>query len=186
MRNRRIENEWRLLHDLAALNPGSLEIVERGVGPNEEYFRVRLNQTTGPVESRDGVGLRDSHLAGFHFPRFFPAVPIEALLMHPVFHPNVDPDTGFVCLWTRVCPGDTVAEALTRLQRVIAWDLANLTPDHVMQPRAAAWYRDTSRPIALPCAFVPLLLPKPPGDGVESRRASLRTRPRLSQPMERK
>jgi len=73
------------------------------------------------------------------FPRFFPAVPIEATLTLPVFHPNVDSRSGFVCLWTRTSPGDTVMEALRRLQRIVAWAAVNNEAEHVMQPEAARW-----------------------------------------------
>jgi hypothetical protein len=158
MRKRRIENEWQLLLELATSNPVALEALERGAGPDSEYFRFRLNQTVGPVQAAGRVEPRDSHLIEFHFPAFFPAVPIEAVVPHPIFHPNVDPDNGFVCLWSAVSVGDTVSEALMRLQMVIAWDLVNLDPDHVMQPSAVAWYQDASRKVALPCVYTPLIL----------------------------
>jgi hypothetical protein len=29
-----------------------------------------------------------------------------------VFHPNVDPDSAFVCLWDRFSAGDTAAQGL--------------------------------------------------------------------------
>jgi hypothetical protein len=179
MRKRRIENEWRLLGESAALNPAAVQVLERGIGLEGEYFRLRLNQTSGPIQAERGIELRDSHLIEFRFPGFFPAVPIEAVMLQPVFHPNVDPDNGFVCLWARVSPGGTVAEALMRLQRVIAWELVNLTPDHVMQTDAAAWYEDASRMIALPCGFTPLILPQPMDYLASSRQISLRKRQRL-------
>ena len=179
MRKRRIENEWQLLSELAALNPAAVEVLERGTGLEGEYFRLRLNKTSGPVLAERGIELRDSHLIEFRFPGFFPAVPIEAVLPQPVFHPNVDPDNGFVCLWERVSPGGTVAEALMRLQLVIVWELVNLTPDHMMQPSAAAWYPDVSRTVVLPCVFTPLVLPQPMDYLANPRQQSLRKRQRL-------
>jgi hypothetical protein len=161
MRKRRIENEWQLLRELVDLNPGALDALERAAGPDGESFRVSLNHTTGPVQCPGGIELRDLHVIHLFFPRFFPSVPIEAVLPDPVFHPNVDPDNGFACLWTHNSPGDSVAEALMRVQRLIAWDLVNLTPDHLIQPAAAKWFQDAARTIALPCAFLPLVLPAP-------------------------
>ena len=71
MRKRRIENEWQLLNECAALNPATLEVLERGIGLEGEYFRLCLNQTVGPVEIAGAIKLRGSHLIEFHFPAFF-------------------------------------------------------------------------------------------------------------------
>ena len=162
VRVRRIQNEWKLLQELASRNPGTLEVLERGVGPTGEFFRVRLYQTASPIKAQGCIAkgciqLSESHLIEFVFPRFFPAIPIEAMLQVPVFHPNVDPDNGFVCLWTRTCAGDTILEAATRIQRIIAWDLVNFAPDHLIQPDAVDWYQNAVRTIALPCTFQPLV-----------------------------
>ena len=182
MRQRRIENEWRLLEELAALNPASLKDLGRGLGPNGEFFRLRLSESPSPIETASGIELRDSHAIEFHFRRFFPAVPIEAVLADPVFHPNVDPENGFVCLWFHFSPGDRVAEALVRLQLVLAWELLNLTPNHLMQAAAAEWYQEPSRSISLPCAFVPLSLPAPLDYMTTLRHTSPDRRQRLSLP----
>jgi ubiquitin-protein ligase len=159
VRARRIQSEWKLLQELEAQNPRGLEVLERGVGPLGEFFRIRLYQTASPIKATDGIKLKESHQIEFSFPRFFPAVPIEAILQVPVFHPNVDPDNGFVCLWTRTSPGDTIIEATIRIQLVIAWDLVNLAPDHVMQPDAVDWYHNEGRSIGLPCDFQSLIPP---------------------------
>lgn len=161
MRARRIENEWKLLQELEARNPAILQVLKRGLGPVGEFFRVGLNRTAGPIRVQGGILVRDSHQIEFSFPRFFPAVPIEATLQSPIFHPNVDPGNGFVCLWSRTCAGDTVIEAAFRTQRIIAWDLVNFMPDHLMQQDAVDWYRDGARSISLPCAFEPLISPEP-------------------------
>lgn len=157
MRKRRIQNEWKLLQELEARNPAILQVAERGLSAAGEFFRVRLRQTAGPVKAFGRITLQESHQIEFYFPRFFPAVPIEAALQTPVFHPNVDPDNGFVCLWTRTCAGDDIVEAAARIQRIIAWDLVNFAPDHLMQTDAVDWYRNEVRTIALPCSFQPLI-----------------------------
>lgn len=132
-------------------------MLQRGQGASGEFFQIRLCQTASPIKATGGIELSESHQIEFTFPRFFPAVPIEATLQSPVFHPNVDADNGFVCLWTRTCPGDTIVEAATRIQRIIAWDLVNFAPDHLMQPDAVDWYRNEVRTIGLPCGFQPLV-----------------------------
>ena len=137
---RRVDGEWKLLAEVARLNPGVVEVVARRRLADGDVFEVRLHQTAGIVGWQGAAAvLERSHRVLFRFPRFFPSVPIEATLAPPVFHPNVDPINGFVCLWTRTSPGDTVMEALRRLQRIIAWAAVNYSAEHVMQPEAARW-----------------------------------------------
>lgn len=54
----------------------------------------------------------------------------------PVVHPNIHPDTGFVCLWDRHRVSNTVEHALHKLAAMLAGELQNTTPMHVMQPGA--------------------------------------------------
>ncbi len=148
IRERRVANEWKLLEELAELNSSVVHIQGRCA----EGFRIVLGKTHGlakPGLAKPGVFLV-SHEAFIVFPRFFPSVPIEASLAVPVFHPNVHPVNGFVCLWNRFSSGDTVIEAVAQLQRVICWRVWNADGDHVMQPEALAWSGDPERAIALP------------------------------------
>ena len=71
-----------------------------------------MHHTSGILKRRE-LPLVRSHEVVFRFPRFYPSVPIEAVLSVPTFHPNVDSDTGFVCLWNNFASGDTILEALT-------------------------------------------------------------------------
>jgi|RhiMethySRZTD1v2_1073278.scaffolds.fasta_scaffold54653_2 ubiquitin-protein ligase len=158
---RRVDQEWRLLEGLAAENNG-LHLVDRSHDGVDAQFTVSLTTTTGLVRDPDGnIQTVTQHDARFRFPAFFPSVPIEAFVER-VFHPNVDPVNGFACLWTRASAGDTIVEAVRRLQRVLAWEALNDTPDHVMQPEALAWYRDPSRIMRLPLPFDPIRPPASP------------------------
>jgi ubiquitin-protein ligase len=153
---RRVAEEWKLLQKLAEQNPGVLEVAARRRLSDGEQFEVTLHQTSGIVGWRGTEAvLERSHRAVFRFPRFFPAVPLEATLARVVFHPNVDPRSGFVCLWTRTSPGDTVLEAVRRLQRIIAWAAVNCDAEHVMQPQAVEWARE--RKDRTPLDFTPLV-----------------------------
>lgn len=137
---RRVEEEWKLLQKLAERNPGVVEVVGRRRLADGDLFEVALHQTAGIVAWRGTEPVLEmSHRVLLRFPRFFPAVPIEATVAPPVFHPNVDPRSGFVCLWTRTSAGDTVMEALRRLQRIVAWAAVNNAAEHVMQPEAVRW-----------------------------------------------
>ena len=147
---RRIEQEWRLLQSLAAANPEVVIAKDRRTVESGVAFDINLLKTEALVTAGDGLTRRDSHQVTLHFPRFFPAMPIEASLACPVFHPNVNPETGFACLWGKFSAGDTVIEAVVQLQKVIVWELLNRESEHLMQPAALGWFDSPGREICLP------------------------------------
>ena len=154
LRQRRIENEWELLEQMAQANPSLLTEIQRG----HDDFLLKLSQTTAPVRVEGSINLRSEHDVRLSFPRFFPTMPIEAYVMPPVFHPNVHPDTGFVCLWGRFSLHDTVVEALCQLQRVLTFTLFSESADHVMQPEAVQWAEERNSG-KLPFSLTPLVKP---------------------------
>jgi len=147
---RRTEQEWKLLEALAGENPDLLRDCVRDAQADGRVFRFQLRQTPALIEEAGQLRIQDWHGVSLHFPRFFPAVPLEASLLRPVFHPNVHPETGFVCLWNRFSSGDTVVEAVAQLRHVITWRLLNEEPDQVMQPKSLQWYRHPARSTPLP------------------------------------
>jgi ubiquitin-protein ligase len=137
VRARRLDNEWALLDALAKHNPDLLEVRRRETLPDAEVFHVILHRTSAmslgpPPQLLESA----SHAVAFRYPLYYPSVPIEAFLATPVFHPNVHPENGFVCLWDRFSSGDTIIEAVAKLQKVITWELWNDRTEHVMQPDA--------------------------------------------------
>lgn len=137
VRARRLENEWALLLQLAAENPGVVEAVRRETLPDADIFHVILHRTSALALAPPHRLLEmASHPVRFRFPEYYPSVPIEAFLERPVFHPNVHPENGFVCLWDRFSSGDTILEAVRKLRKVITWELWNRREEHVMQPDA--------------------------------------------------
>lgn len=144
IRERRIRNEWDWLRRAAASNPGRLLV------PVDPGGLVRLPET--PYYRMDG-----SHGRGiavrFEFPPYYPAVPLEAWLAFPVLHPNVHPENGFVCLWDTRQEGVSLVEAVRQLQRVVTWELYNLSADHVMQPEAGLRPRLPYEPVAAPPGY---------------------------------
>lgn len=155
---RRVRQEWKLLGELARENAETLEIAGRRSQADADLFEVTIHQTSGIIISSSSQPVVErSHRAVLRFPRFFPSVPIEASLLRPVFHPNVDPVNGFVCLWTRASSGDTVMEALRRLQQIIAWKLVNLEATHIMQLAAVEWASDPVHAAGLPLEFTPIV-----------------------------
>jgi hypothetical protein len=160
LHQRRVEQEWRLLQMLASMNRPVLEILNRGQEATSEIFCVVLRQTYGLAKQASELKLLETHTVVVHFPEFFPSVPIEVSLLNPVFHPNVHPVNGFVCLWNRFSAGDTVMEAVLRLQRIITWELLNEGGDHVLQPECISWHRDPQRGIKLPLDCQPVRKPE--------------------------
>ena len=93
-----------------------------------------------------------THSLRLCFPRFYPDVPIDCYIDEPFFHPNVRPETGFVCLWEQADPRDTVIQALARTQAMAAYRMVNTGAAHLMNREAAEWYQT----FAVPHELVPL------------------------------
>lgn len=141
-RARRIANEWQYLLLLADENPSLLEVRSRRSEAASECFDFGLTQTPAyaalPVPDNAPSNIVTRHEVTIRLPDFYPAVPCEAFLKTPLFHPNIHPHNGFVCLWDRFSVGDGVIEAVQQLQRIISWHLYNSFAEHVMQPDALA------------------------------------------------
>jgi ubiquitin-protein ligase len=176
---RRVEQEWRLLQELANLNPELIQDCLRCKESGIEVFRFTLRHTQALVERDGELQVIDEHRVSIYFPRFFPSVPMEASLARPVFHPNVHPEAGFVCLWNNFSSRDTVAQGVRQLQRVISWDLCNDAADDLMQPEALEWHK--RKAWASDCHELPLEYLRPrdtffnslPGSGGETRKRLL-------------
>lgn len=142
LRSDRIRKEWELLERFRELNPSQLEIVEHQTRPTEDVFLVRLLNSPG-IERLEGeeLLLRDTHTFRLCYPRFYPEIPIECYVQEPLFHPNIKPETGFVCLWEQASSRDTIVQALARAQAMAAYRMVNLGEAHLMNRPAAEWYR---------------------------------------------
>jgi hypothetical protein len=155
LRRQRIENEWSVLLEMAQANPACITLKARS--PDE--FLLVLRETAAPLYQNHKIELVREHEFRFSFARFFPAVPIEAYLTFPAFHPNVHPTTGFVCLWARSSKADTVFEAVCQLQRILSYSVFSGSPNDVVQPEALTWAMNANRGIALPLSFNPIVKP---------------------------
>lgn len=147
LRADRIEREWRLLERLAAANSDQLELLDRQASPGDDVFRVRLYNSPG-LQHAAGADLdvRDEHTIRLGFTRFYPDVPIECYVEEPLFHPNVRPETGFVCLWQDANPRDTAIQAVARAQAMAAYRMVNLGGPHQMNREASGWYTEIGQP----------------------------------------
>jgi ubiquitin-protein ligase len=141
LRQTRLDNEWSVLQRLANYNLGLLTLEGRMTDATEERFELRIEGTPSPIMTQAGIEIIDSHRVRVQFPAYFPAIPMQVFVASPVLHPNVHPETGFVCIWDRTSPGDSILDALVLMQKVITWELHNTRADHVMQPEALECWR---------------------------------------------
>jgi len=147
LRADRIEREWRLLERLVRVNPGRVELLERSASPTEDVFRVRLRRSPGLERAvGDRLSIRDVHTLRLSFTRFYPDVPVDCYTEDPLFHPNVRPETGFVCLWEEANPQDNAIQAIARAQAMAAYRMLNLGGVHQMNRDAADWYIKFGKP----------------------------------------
>jgi len=151
VRAERIAQEWRLLNQLATLNPSHLKVIGRKSRPHEERFGFMLTQSPGieSLDESDAPVIRWEHTLNLCFPRLYPDVPIECYIKEALFHPNVRPDTGYVCVWERFRLDDTAIQAVCRAQAMAAFRMMNLVGPHVMNPAAAAWLESDGTPRGL-------------------------------------
>jgi ubiquitin-protein ligase len=150
LRDIRIDKEWTLVQRLAQLNPDRLEALERGPSSSQEVFRVRLHSSPG-IEGLEGseMVIRNTHTFSFCYPRFYPEIPIECYIEEPLFHPNIKPETGFVCLWEQASSSFTVVQAIARAHAMLAFQMVNIHDVHVMNDAAAEWFRSKAEPECL-------------------------------------
>jgi len=155
MRTRRIENEWLLLKELEQADSSRLQAVRNcdSFSLKVDCFPALLDRPTDLASL--GNSIQPAHSLRIIFPRYYPSMPVELYLDSPVFHPNVHPDTGFVCLWTKHRVKTTLEQILAQLQRVLSWSLLNTDEEHVVQPDALLWYQQPGVREHLPLPFTP-------------------------------
>lgn len=145
-RERRIEEEWGLLELLARANPETLRIEKRG-----EEFCVQLENSPAWIGSLDEHVVATAHEVRYLFPRYYPALPLEAFFKVPIFHPNVDPVTGFACLWLDYRSHLNIVDAIVITRALMAFQTVNRERVHVMQPDAL----DQCDPLATTSLVIP-------------------------------
>lgn len=131
---RRFRSELELLHALAARNPGRISKV-RADGCTLALTLHGPSALCVGVTPLCPIAIHDLRI---DFPVHFPAVPMELFLSQPVIHPNIHPENGFVCLWQRHRVSNTVEHAMHKLVAMLAGQLHNREPQHMMQPNATA------------------------------------------------
>ena len=128
---RRLCAEWKLLQELAALNPARLH----NPAADDRTFHLTLSHTPA-LRLGQPYSKANEHVLRIDYPRYFPAVPLELYLQTPMQHPNIHPQTGFVCLWDAHRITNNVEHAVHKTAAILGWQLLNAAPEHVMQSQA--------------------------------------------------
>lgn len=153
LRDRRMEEEWQLLEELACANPRVFAEISRSSGE----FRVALKESPAWVREGSEMRIENEHAVRYAYPRYYPALPIDGYFARPVVHVNVDPVTGFVCLWDRYRPSQTIVDAILITRSIMACRTANWNPAHRMQLAECAELPDV-QPLTIPERCRPVLL----------------------------
>jgi ubiquitin-protein ligase len=153
LRSRRMEEEWQLLEKLAHANPRVLASITRL--PDE--FHVGLNESPAYVPRAHERRIEHEHVVRYVYPRYYPTLPLEGYFVRPIVHINVDPVTGFVCLWARYHPAQTIVDAILTTRTVMTWKTANRDPAHTMQ-EADCSELPCVQPLVIPENCRPMLL----------------------------
>ncbi len=141
---RRLRAEWGVLQALVDRNPASLS----GLHAQDTTFCVALSGPIAPCVAKPVIPIA-VHDIRILYPVHFPAVPMEVYVAQPVQHPNVHPETGFVCVWQSHRVSHTAEIALHRVAAMLSGALFNAEPLHLMQPEALATMNPSEVPFVL-------------------------------------
>lgn len=152
LRDRRMEEEWQLLEALACANPRIVAEITR----SSEEFHVVLKESRAWVLDGSKLKAENEHTVRYVYPRYYPTLPIDGYFASPIAHVNVDPVTGFVCLWESYRPSQTIVDAILITRSIMACRTANLNPVHCMQSVECAPFPDV-QPLTIPEQCRPVL-----------------------------
>jgi hypothetical protein len=127
-----METEWQLLQTLAEANPATFFAVTR----SRDEFHVVVRDSPAWVKNKMGPLIETEHALRYVYPRYYPTLPLEGYFLRPILHINVDPMTGFACLWQDYRPTQTIVDAILITRAIMSYKVANWEPGHRMQQDA--------------------------------------------------
>jgi hypothetical protein len=128
-RTRRMDAEWQLLQALVNANQSTFASIVR----LRDEFRLVMRKSPAWVGKEDERRIETEHALRYVYPRYYPSLPLEGYFVRPVLHVNVDPLTGFVCLWKNYQSAQTIVDAILITRAMMAWRAANWDSAHRMQ-----------------------------------------------------
>lgn len=136
---RRRQADLERLRELAAANPGRIEIVAvEGEPPATIRFRLHCRSVVElPAGGQPTLG--DNHLLRVHFGQRYP---LEAPLVYvesPIANPHIFPSTRRICIGVAWTPAETLDLFVQRVWAILAWDPAIIDPDSPANMAALHW-----------------------------------------------
>jgi len=129
LRSRRMDTEWQLLQDLAETNRSTFADVNR----LQDEFRIVMQESPAWIGGESERRIETEHALRYVYPRYYPSLPLEGYFDRPILHVNVDPITGFICLWQDYRPAQTIVDAILITRAIMSGKAANWDPAHRMQ-----------------------------------------------------
>jgi hypothetical protein len=161
-----MDAEWQLLQALADENRSIFASIARF----EHEFRVAMRESPAWVSAGGRLQIETDHTLRYVYPRFYPALPLEGYFLRPIAHINVEPATGFVCLWQDFRPGQTIIDAIVVTRAILACKAVNYDPGHRMRPESPLLLAELPMlPLTLPAICRPVA---PRWNGAKRRRLS--------------
>jgi hypothetical protein len=158
LRDRRMDTEWQMLETLANANGATFAAITRA----RDEFHIIMRQSQAWVGKNSERRIETEHALRYVYPRYYPSLPLEGYFVRPILHVNVDPATGFVCLWKDYRPTQTIVDAILITRAIMACKAANFDQAHRMQQDVFLDDTDfcalSMPPLTIPATCRPLVL----------------------------
>ena len=139
---RRRQADLERLRELAAANPGRIEIVAtEGEPPAMIRFRLNCQSITElPATGQPVLGGR--HTLRVHFGQRYPLEPPLVYVESPIANPHVFPTTRRICIGAAWTPSETLDLFVQRVWAILAWDPQVIDPGSPANMAALKWSED--------------------------------------------
>ncbi len=139
---RRRQADLERLRELAAANPGRIEIVAtEGEPPAMIRFRLNCQSITElPATGQPVLGGR--HTLRVHFGQRYPLEPPLVYVESPIANPHVFPTTRRICIGAAWTPSETLDLFVQRVWAILAWDPQVIDPNSPANMAALKWSED--------------------------------------------
>ncbi len=139
---RRRQADLERLRELAAANPGRIEIVAvEGEPPTMIRFRLNCQSITElPATGQPVLG--NHHTLRVHFGQRYPLEPPLVYVESPIANPHVFPTTRRICIGAAWIPSETLDLFVQRVWAILAWDPQIIDPGSPANMTALKWSED--------------------------------------------
>ena len=139
---RRRQADLERLRELAAANPGRIEIVAvEGEPPALIRFRLTCQSIT-ELSASGQPTFGGSHLLRVHFGQRYPLEQPLVYVESPIANPHVFPTTRRICIGAAWIPSETLDLFVQRVWAILAWDPQVIDPGSPANTTALQWSED--------------------------------------------